>query len=88
MNRCYVGCDIDRFVTVVNQVVSDTPCLLVTSRTAQALGGLCGERDVGTSTSQAREIAPMWERACRQPRSAKQEISGNEPELAGHANIA
>jgi hypothetical protein len=64
------------------------PCLLVTSRTAQALGGLCGERDVGTSTSQAREIDPMWERACRQPRSAKQEISGNEPELAGHANIA
>jgi hypothetical protein len=64
------------------------PCLLVTLRTAQALGGLCGERDVGTSTSQAREIAPMWERACRQPRSAKQEISGNEPELAGHANIA
>jgi hypothetical protein len=64
------------------------PCLLVTPRTAQALGGLCGERDVGTSTSQASEIAPMRERACRQPRSAKQEISGNEPELAGYTNIA
>jgi hypothetical protein len=25
MNRRYVGCDIDRFVTVVNELVSDTP---------------------------------------------------------------
>ena len=64
------------------------PCLLVTLETTEELGGLCKERDVGTSTSQAREIAPMWERACRQPRSAKQEILGNEPELAGYANIA
>jgi hypothetical protein len=28
MNRCYVDCDIDRFVTVVNQVVSDTPLFI------------------------------------------------------------
>jgi hypothetical protein len=25
MNRRYFGCDIDRFVTVVNKLVSDTP---------------------------------------------------------------
>jgi hypothetical protein len=28
MNRCYVGRDIDRFVTVVNQLVSDTPLFI------------------------------------------------------------
>ena len=64
------------------------PCLLVTLETTEELGGLCGERDVGRSASHACEIAPMCKRACRQPRSAKQEIAQNEPELAGYANIA
>jgi hypothetical protein len=64
------------------------PCLSVTLRITEALGGLYGERDVGRSASHACEIAPMCKRACRQPRSAKQEILGNEPELAGYANIA
>jgi hypothetical protein len=64
------------------------PCLLVTFRTTKALGGLYRKRDVGRLASQAREIALMWERACRQPRSAKQKICENEPELAGYANIA
>lgn len=40
-------------------LIAVPPCLSVTLGTTEALSELCGERDVGRSTSHAREIAPM-----------------------------
>jgi hypothetical protein len=70
------------------KLLAITPCLLVTLGTTQALRGLCGERDEARSIPRAYKTILMWMRACWEPRSAKQEILGNKPELAGYATIA